>query len=120
MPVDTGTERAWSAPYRTGSVLVSPRHELHTPEARPALRKVLTQVPRKVLPIAPAERHVALYELAVECPGMSEDELIKQACEFFGWRRMGKDIRDCLAADLAELRRQRRLERDVDRVGVVR
>ncbi|MFF3686192.1 DUF3320 domain-containing protein [Streptomyces sp. NPDC002187] len=191
VPVDTEAERDWSAPYRTSSVDVSPRHELHTPDARPALRKVLAQVietegpvhedllvqrareawgvgragnrirdnvravvralvgsgsvssdgaffdianrdgvkarrpedgetPRKVTHIAPAERYLALCELAAECPGMSQDELIKQACEFFGWRRMGKDIRDCLAADIDELYRQRRLEGGPGRVGAVR
>ncbi|WP_253915963.1 DUF3320 domain-containing protein [Streptomyces sp. NRRL S-31] len=76
--------------------------------------------PRKVVHIAPAERHLALYELAVECPGMTEDELIKQACEFFGWRRTGKDIRDRLAADVAELRREGRLDGGPDRVNAVR
>ncbi|MFE9024141.1 DUF3320 domain-containing protein [Streptomyces sp. NPDC007808] len=191
VPVDAGTEREWSAPYRIAAVMVSPRHELHTPEARPALRKLLAQVVeaegpihedllvqrareawgvgragnrirenvrevaramvrsglvssngaffdaqrdgalkarhpadgeavRKVMHIAPTERHVALYELADECPGMSEDELIKQACDFFGWRRMGKDIRDCLVADIEELRRQGRLEGGSELVSVVR
>lgn len=191
VPVGTGTEREWSAPYRIAAVVVRPRHELHTPEARPALRHLLAQVVeaegpihedllvqrareawgvgragnrirdnvrevaralvrsglvssngaffdaerhgalrarhpedgeavRKVTHIAPAERYVALYELAAECPGMSEDELIKQACEFFGWRRTGKDIRDCLAGDIAELRRLGRLEGGPERVSTVR
>jgi hypothetical protein len=74
--------------------------------------------PRKILYIAPGERHLALCELAAECPGMSEDELVKQACDFFGWRRIGKDIRDCLAADIAQLYRQRRLEGGPGRIGV--
>ncbi|MFI2372128.1 DUF3320 domain-containing protein [Streptomyces sp. NPDC018833] len=191
VPVDTDVERDWSAEYRTSQVGVAPRHELHTPEARPTLRKVLAQIietegpihedllvqrareawdvgragnrirdnvrevaralvrsgiasadgsffdvagrtelkarrpeagetPRKVTYIAPAERYLALCELAAECPGMSEDELIKQACDFFGWRRIGKDIRDCMAADIAELYRQGRLEGGPGRVGAVR
>ena len=192
VPVDIEVEREWSAPYRTAMVSVTLSYELHTVEARPALRKALAQiieaegpvhedvlvqrareawglgragnrirdnvrevaqalvrsglvacegsffdvaeraeglkarrpedgeVPRKVTYIAPAERHLALCELAVECPGMSEEELIKQACDFFGWRRMGKDIRDCLAADIGELHRQRRLEGGPERVGAVR
>ncbi|MER5383522.1 DUF3320 domain-containing protein [Streptomyces sp. NPDC002688] len=191
VPVDSGVEREWSTPYRTEPVALRPRHELHTPEARPTLRRLLAQVieaegpihedllvqrareawgvaragsrirdnvrevahtlvrsglvsmdgaffdteghdvvrarhpedgdtVRKVVHIAPAERHVALCELAAECPGMSEDELIKQACEFFGWRRTGKDIRDCLAADIAELRRLGRLEGGPDRVSSAR
>ncbi|MFJ3715950.1 DUF3320 domain-containing protein [Streptomyces sp. NPDC090057] len=191
VPVETGTERDWSAPYRAGEITVVPRYELHTAEARPALRTVLAQVietegpvhedllvqrareawgvgragarirdnvrevaralvrsgqareadafydaagrgepkarhpeegatPRKVVHVAPAERHLALYELAAECPGMSEEELIKQAAEFFGWRRTGKDIRDRLAADVTELRRLGRLTGEPERVNAVR
>ncbi|MFD8740738.1 DUF3320 domain-containing protein [Streptomyces sp. NPDC059618] len=191
VPVDSGAERAWSSVYRTETVMLPPGHELHTPEARPALRRLLARVievegpvheellvqrareawgvaragsrirdnvrevtrmlvssgrvavdgaffateghdvvgarrpqdgesARKVLHIAPAERYVALCELAAECPGMSEDELVKQACEFFGWRRTGKDIRDCLAADIAELRRRGRLEGTSDRINAAR
>ncbi|MFF9157838.1 DUF3320 domain-containing protein [Streptomyces sp. NPDC014846] len=191
VPVEAATEREWSAPYRTADVAVVPHFELHTPEARPALGKVLAQIiqtegpihedllvqrareawgvgragarirdnvrevarmlvrsgrasdadafyaaagreepkarhpedgatPRKVVHVAPAERHLALYELAAECPGMSEEELIKQAAEFFGWRRTGKDIRDRLAADVAELRDRGRLAGDPERVNAVR
>ncbi|MGW4199310.1 DUF3320 domain-containing protein [Streptomyces sp. NPDC005004] len=78
------------------------------------------ETPRKVVHIAPGERHVALYELAVECPGLSEDELVKLACEFFGWRRTGKDIRDRLAADIAELRRAGRLQGGSGQIAAVR
>lgn len=191
VPVDTGVERAWSTPYRTTSVEVRARHELHTREARPAVRKALTEVielegpihedllvqrvreawgvqragnrirdnvlevaralvrtgqvscegsfydvsgretpkartpeaggaVRKIMHIAPAERYVALYELAAECPGMSHEELIKQACEFFGWRRMGKDIRDCLAADIDTLHQRGHLEGGPELVSAVR
>ncbi|MFJ8729504.1 DUF3320 domain-containing protein [Streptomyces bauhiniae] len=191
VPVDLGTAREWSAPYAPGVVTVAPRHELHTAEARPALKEVLARIveaegpvhedllvqrareawgvgragsrirdnvravadslvrsrkiasddgfyaladpgplkarhpregdtPRKVVHIAPGERHVALYELAAECPGMTEDELIKQTCEFFGWRRTGKDIRDRLAADIAELRGAGRLQGGPDQVSAAR
>ncbi|MET8694990.1 DUF3320 domain-containing protein [Streptomyces bauhiniae] len=191
VPVDPGTGREWSAPYAPGVVTVAPRHELHTAEARPALREVLVRIveaegpvhedllvqrareawgvgragsrirdnvravadalvrsrriasddgfyaladpgplkarhpregdtPRKVVHIAPGERHVALYELAAECPGMTEDELIKQTCEFFGWRRTGKDIRDRLAADIAELRGAGRLQGGPEQVSAAR
>ncbi|MFC7909440.1 DUF3320 domain-containing protein [Streptomyces nigra] len=189
VPVEV-EERQWSAPYRVAEVAVRPRHELHTVEAQPTLRKLLAQVieaegpihedvlvqrareawgvsragnrirdnvrevaralvrsglvssdaafydvqrdgvlkarhpvdvatARKVVHIAPAERYVALYELAVECPGMSVDELIKQACEFFGWRRTGKDIRECLMADVAHLRQQGRIEGESERLRAV-
>ncbi|WP_244258041.1 DUF3320 domain-containing protein [Streptomyces sp. Tu 2975] len=83
-----------------------------------ARRPAPGDTPRKISYIAPAERHLALCELAAECPGMSEDELVKQTCDFFGWQRIGKDIRACLAADIAELYRQRRLEGGPGRIGV--
>lgn len=83
-----------------------------------ARRPAPGDTPRRISYIAPAERHLALCELAAECPGMSEDELVKQACDFFGWQRIGKDIRACLAADIVELYRQRRLEGGTGRVGV--
>ncbi|MEU4270795.1 DUF3320 domain-containing protein [Streptomyces sp. NPDC026092] len=197
VPVDTEVERGWAAVYRPSRPTVSSRYEMHTTEARPALRKALVQIieaegpihlellvqrareawgvgragsrirdnvmlvarslvsakvivrdgdfydsydakardglaglkarrpeagdePRKVTSIAPAERQLALYEIAAECPGISEEELIKQVREFFGWRRMGSDIRESLQADIAELHRQRRLEGGPGRVGVVR
>ncbi|MFB6627586.1 DUF3320 domain-containing protein [Streptomyces sp. NPDC056374] len=89
-------------------------------DALRARRPEAGDTPRKVTLIAPAERQLALYEIAVECPGMSEDELIKQVCEFFGWRRMGSDIRESLRADIAELQRGRRLEGGPERISAVR
>lgn len=190
VPVDTTPERHWARPYRTSAVDVRPRHELHTAEARPALREALQQIirtegpihedllvqrareawgvaragsrirenvqavaqalartgtfardgafydaadrtdlkarppgdgekPRPVVQIAPAERRLALYELAAECPGMSEDELIRLTCDFFGWRRMGRDIRDCLEADIADLSTSGRLGGGPDRISAL-
>jgi len=65
---------------------------------------------RKAAHIAPAERQLALYELAAECPGMSQDELVRHTGEFFGWRRMGRDIRAFLDSDTDELLGQGRLK----------
>ncbi|WP_427920938.1 DUF3320 domain-containing protein [Streptomyces sp. cg40] len=181
VPVDTEPDRPWSSLYETGGMAVSSPYELHTPEARPALRTLLTRVigiegpiheellvqrareawgvaragnrirdnvrevvrglvrsgkvgvdglfldvagreeldarapaegdaVRKVAHVAPAERQLALYELAAECPGMSQDELVRHAGEFFGWRRMGRDIRGFLDSDIDELRRRGRLK----------
>ncbi|MFJ5711414.1 DUF3320 domain-containing protein [Streptomyces sp. NPDC093105] len=191
VPVDTQVERDWSAPYETRWISAGSAHELHVPEARSALRRVVTgivegegpihedllvqrvreawglakagsrvrtavaevaqalvwsrsirsdgafydvvdrttftarrpqggQDPRKVLHVAPAERRLALRELAAECPGMSEEELMKQGCEFFGWRRLGSDIRATLTADIAELQRLHLLTGAPDRISVVR
>jgi very-short-patch-repair endonuclease len=180
VPVDTEPDRPWSSPYETCEMTVSSPYELHTLEARPALRKLLTRVigvegpiheellvqrareswgvaragnrirdnvrdvvralvrsgqvtvdghfldvadrkeldaraplggdsPRKAAHIAPVERQLALYELAAECPGMSRDELVRHAGEFFGWRRMGRDIRNFLDSDIDELHRRGKL-----------
>ncbi|WP_329062124.1 hypothetical protein [Streptomyces sp. NBC_01429] len=48
---------------------------------------------------------------------MSEDELIRQACEFFGWRRLGSDIRDALADDITELHERGTLTGGPDRIN---
>lgn len=191
VPVDTEPDRPWSALYETCDMSVSSPYELHTPEARPALCKLLTRivgiegpiheellvqrareawglaragnrirdnvrevvrglasagtvtvrgdfldvaardelkartpdggdVPRKAAHIAPAERQVALHELTVECPGMSRDELIRHACEFFGWRRMGRDIRAFLESDINELCEQGRLSETDGRITALR
>ncbi|MDX2701563.1 DUF3320 domain-containing protein [Streptomyces sp. PA03-6a] len=180
VPVDTEPERPWSAMYEVCDMTVSSLYELHTPEARPQLKTLLTRViaiegpiheellvqrareawgvaragnrirdnvrevvgglersgmisvrtdfldvagrdelkarhpdgddaPRKAAHIAAAERQLALYELAAECPGMSRDELIREACDFFGWRRIGRDIRGFLETDIADLYGQGKL-----------
>jgi very-short-patch-repair endonuclease len=71
---------------------------------------------REVAHIAPAERQNALCGLATECPGMSRDELIRHAAGFFGWRRIGKGIRDFLDSDIDELCRQGRLREEAGRI----
>ncbi|MEU3958749.1 DUF3320 domain-containing protein [Streptomyces buecherae] len=190
VPVDTTPERDWAATYRTSAVGMHAMYELHSTEARPALRKALRQAIetegpihedllvqrareawgvaragsrirdnvlgvlqalarsgavrrdgsfydvaewaplkarrpeageklRTVTQIAPAERRLALHELAAESPGMSEDELIKQACEFFGWRRAGRDIRERLSADIAELQEHGALHGGPDHISAV-
>ncbi|XIE80600.1 DUF3320 domain-containing protein [Streptomyces sp. SBR177] len=191
VPVDTQAERVWSAPYKTRWISAGSSHELHTPEAKPALRRVLADIietegpihedllvqrareawglskagsrvrtavvqvaqalvrsktvssegsffdvahrttleartpgageaARKVLHVAPAERRLALWELAAECPGMSAEELMKQACDFFGWRRLGPDIRTTLSSDIKALHRSDRMTGGPDRITVVR
>ncbi|MGK4580293.1 DUF3320 domain-containing protein [Kitasatospora sp. HPMI-4] len=185
----TAPVRSWSAPYRAyrGSVPVA--HELHTPEARPAIERVLLGTVEAEGPIhdellvqrvrevwgvgragarirdnvntvlgrlvqagrvardgeftdavgrreerarhpghdggrrfdhvAPGERRLVLRELAAECPGMSEGELVRQACEFFGWRRVTKDTRAGLESDLADLYAQGTLDNSSGQVRVV-
>ncbi|MFD8079212.1 DUF3320 domain-containing protein [Streptomyces sp. NPDC059718] len=78
------------------------------------------EAPRKALHIAPAERQLALYELSAECPGMSRDELVRVTCEFFGWRRAGRDIRSCLEGDIADLYGQGKFVGSEGRITAVR
>jgi very-short-patch-repair endonuclease len=66
-------------------------------------RRPVVGCARKVAHIPSAERKLVLVELAAECPGMSDDELFKQACEFFGWKRLGPDIKAAFDADLNSL-----------------
>ncbi|MFG2984443.1 DUF3320 domain-containing protein [Streptomyces sp. NPDC048258] len=171
--MDEVPERAWSRPYEAALVQADTRAELHTPEARSALRKALAQIvevegpihedllvqrarevwqvkragsrirdnvllvlrdlvrqriavhtdgfadvhgraltgartpvdicSRKVSHVAPGERQRVLAELAAECPGMSLDELLRHGREFFGWKRMGDDIRSALESDVDAL-----------------
>ncbi len=173
VPVDRSYIRTWSSIYRCADVQVTAPVELHTPEARRPLRRVLAQIietegpihldllvqrvreawqvgragsrirenieqvlrelvsggvakrtgeflssaegreltarepvercTRKVSQVPDTERRLAAVELARESPGMSEDELMQQVREFFGWKRMGADIRDALVGDIAEL-----------------
>jgi very-short-patch-repair endonuclease len=75
---------------------------------------------RKVTQVPSAERRLALHELAAECPGMSGEELLRMACDFFGWGRLGTDIRSALEADIAVLFRDNRLVGTAERITAVR
>ena len=59
-----------------------------------------------------------LIELAAECPAVSDEELLKQACEFFGWKRLGPDIRATLDADIDSLFRVGQLSGSKGRIVV--
>ncbi|MER5761141.1 DUF3320 domain-containing protein [Streptomyces sp. NPDC002082] len=185
-------EREWSRTYESAQVSVDTwaAPEMHTPEARPRLRKLLARIvetegplheevlvlrareawglgrsgkrivdnarhvlrelerqgiveradefvdvadrkvqwartaqdenPRKVAHVSPEERQLALRELTLECPGMSQEELLQQAREFFGWRRMGSDIRTALESDIAELLARGGLTGSQDRLAARR
>ncbi|WP_328298041.1 DUF3320 domain-containing protein [Streptomyces sp. NBC_00435] len=76
--------------------------------------------PRKIAHVPPGERQLALRELTLECPGMSQEELLQQAREFFGWKRMGSDIRTALESDVAQLLAQGRLTGSTDRLAARR
>ncbi|MDO0912835.1 DUF3320 domain-containing protein [Streptomyces sp. DT2A-34] len=73
--VDTEHDRPWSSPYETCEMTVSSPYELHTPEARPALRKLLTKL------------------IGIEGP-IHEELLVQRAREAWGVARAGNRIRD--------------------------
>ncbi|MEV6679418.1 DUF3320 domain-containing protein [Streptomyces erythrochromogenes] len=67
------------------------------------VRTPLDDQPRRIAHVSPAERQLAMRELALECPGMTTEELLQQARELFGWKRMGSDIRSALESDVRNL-----------------
>ncbi len=81
-------------------------------------RRPSGQVRRPVGRIAPIERQVALRELAAECPGASGDELVRLTSDFFGWARLGQDIRGALYQDLTALFAEGALTGGPDRITV--
>jgi hypothetical protein len=38
-----------------------------------------------------------------EGPGVQHEDLLREAARFFGWARLGSDIRDALSGDIDEL-----------------
>ncbi|WP_431961919.1 DUF3320 domain-containing protein, partial [Actinacidiphila sp. bgisy160] len=65
---------------------------------RPGIEK-----PRKVEHVPIAERHTALTGLVTEIPGITVEELVKESARFFGWSRVGPDIRTVLLEDIESL-----------------
>ncbi|ONK15216.1 DUF3320 domain-containing protein [Streptomyces sp. MP131-18] len=188
VPVAEEPERPWVVDYTMLPVALSPAGELHTPEARPQLGRLLMRVieaegpiheellvqrareawglsragarirgnvhhvlqvhiragrsiregdfydvagrnlsvarrpsgdiVRRVGHVAPGERQLALLALAAESPGISGEELMAHACELFGWRRMGPDIRAALLADIATLYALGKVEGPPDSISV--
>ena len=90
VPVDTETERGWSAPYRRAEVTVRPRHEIHLPEARAELRKLLLAIVGGEGPI-------------------HEDLLVQRAREAWNVSRAGSRVRDNVLHVVHSLRNGGRL-----------
>ncbi len=79
---------AWDLPDREVTTARTPSADFD--------RKKVSQVP-------PAERQVALLGVLSESPGMRSEELAREAARFFGWLRLGPDIRAGFEADVEEL-----------------
>lgn len=58
---------------------------------------------KKVLHVPPAERQVALLGILSESPGLQRDELARETARFFGWLRLGADIRSAFDRDIEAL-----------------
>ncbi|MEV5430507.1 DUF3320 domain-containing protein [Streptomyces sp. NPDC052701] len=58
---------------------------------------------KKVSHVPPVERRVALLGVLSESPGLQGTELARETARFFGWLRLGPDIRAAFEADIEEL-----------------
>ncbi|MCX4627037.1 DUF3320 domain-containing protein [Streptomyces sp. NBC_01443] len=83
---------------QAGTAWNTPEHEVTTARTPSAdLER------KKVLHVPPAERQVALLGILSESPGLQRDELAKESARFFGWLRLGADIRAAFDQDIEAL-----------------
>ncbi|MFD7836976.1 DUF3320 domain-containing protein [Streptomyces sp. NPDC059761] len=86
LAVQTGT--AWDTPGREVTTARTPSADLER---------------KKVLHVPPAERQVALLGVLSESPGLQRAELARETARFFGWLRLGTDIRTAFDQDIDAL-----------------
>ncbi|MFJ7192445.1 DUF3320 domain-containing protein [Streptomyces bacillaris] len=60
-------------------------------------------VARKVGQVPSVERRLVVGHVVEESPGVHREELLREVARFFGWTRLGPDIRDALTRDVDEL-----------------
>jgi very-short-patch-repair endonuclease len=58
---------------------------------------------RRVAEVPVAERQLVLRNVVDEGPGVQREDLLREAARFFGWARLGADIRDALTGDIDTL-----------------
>ncbi|MFF1308493.1 DUF3320 domain-containing protein [Streptomyces sp. NPDC058307] len=58
---------------------------------------------RRVAEVPAAERQLVLRNVVAEGPGVHREDLLREAARFFGWARLGADIRDALTGDIDTL-----------------
>ncbi|WP_226966710.1 DUF3320 domain-containing protein [Streptomyces phaeolivaceus] len=58
---------------------------------------------RRVAEVPAAERQLVLRSVVDEGPGVHREDLLREAARFFGWARLGADIRDALTGDIDTL-----------------
>jgi very-short-patch-repair endonuclease len=66
-------------------------------------RTPTSTVARKVGQVPPVERRLVVGRMVEESPGVHREELLREVARFFGWARLGPDIRDALTSDVDEL-----------------
>ncbi|MFJ4010201.1 DUF3320 domain-containing protein [Streptomyces sp. NPDC090026] len=60
-------------------------------------------VARKVGQVPSVERRLVLGRVVEESRGVHREDLLREVARFFGWTRLGPDIRDALTKDVEEL-----------------
>ncbi|MFD6530524.1 DUF3320 domain-containing protein [Streptomyces sp. NPDC060184] len=60
-------------------------------------------VARKVGQVPSVERRLVVRHVIEESPGVDREELLREVARFFGWTRLGPDIRNALTSDLDDL-----------------
>ncbi|MBB1252320.1 hypothetical protein H3146_02895 [Streptomyces sp. OF3] len=58
---------------------------------------------RKMGQVSSVERRLVVGHVVEESPGGHGEELLREVARFFGWTRLGPDIRDALTDDVDEL-----------------
>ncbi|WP_215455072.1 DUF3320 domain-containing protein [Streptomyces sp. ATCC 21386] len=58
---------------------------------------------RRVAEVPAVERQLVLRNVVEEGPGVHREDLLREAARFFGWARLGADIRDALTGDIDAL-----------------
>ncbi|MFJ5727889.1 DUF3320 domain-containing protein [Streptomyces paradoxus] len=58
---------------------------------------------RRVAEVPVAERQLVLRNVVDEGPGVHRDDLLREAARFFGWARLGPDIREALTGGIDAL-----------------
>ncbi|WEO97741.1 DUF3320 domain-containing protein [Streptomyces sp. FXJ1.172] len=58
---------------------------------------------RRVAEVPAVERQLVLGNVVGEGPGVHREDLLREAARFFGWARLGADIRDALTGDIDAL-----------------
>lgn len=58
---------------------------------------------RKVAQVPSVERQLVIRSVIDESPGVGREDLLREVARFFGWARLGSEIRDALTGDIDAL-----------------